>query len=316
MHALQSESDSSLCSDIGDGGGGGAETSNAARDDVPQSPTQKCRNDSGLGSQVRALPDGSDSDDDGCLTSPLGNLPDGADSVGDAAGAGIAQLDDSDASGREDCDRDVAVAAPRVQGADPVGDLDVGFRDRFRVRRHYQNIIEPLRERESRLGGMLKHVAQAWNSRRLRVGERIAEDLDQIDSRGAKRVHPNSWTAEGTLRLAFSRLGSTTSKKTRLSSRSLDATGLVSYALVDRQEQDLVKLRMSTALGLDRPAFVWVQRRWDETPINVRFGLLLDMCRPIATYWWRDPEVGREPLMLQMLVCGTSESVFQHLQIK
>jgi hypothetical protein len=131
----------------------------------------------------------------------------------------------------------------------------------------------------------------------LHVGEFLMSAHAPGPASGTKRLHPNSWTLSGVLRLAFGRLGGTTSKKTRVSSRSLDACALVSHAFEDRQEEEVRKMSMTLEVREERSPWTWVARRWDETPIEVRFDALLDLARPLATYWWRDPEA--QPAQVQ-----------------
>ena len=99
-----------------------------------------------------------------------------------------------------------------------------------------------------------------------------------------------SWTIDGTLAMAFRRLTSSTSKKSRVSSRALDAVAFVSHALLDGQRAAVRELQaMVRSQPVGHVKWLWVERAWDETPLSLRFGILRDRALPVARFWWRNP---------------------------
>jgi hypothetical protein len=161
-----------------------------------------------------------------------------------------------------------------------------GKETRKRVARRIGRVLRPLESRVQTLSNDQASIARVWNQKRLRVGEQLC------DGSSAKKrkqwVHPNAWTMPGTISVAFARLGNTTTKRTRITSRTLDACAAVSVAFQDRQEQNLNVFRLGLATKAAKTTWIWLERAWDETPVNVRFGTLLDLARPVAQYWWRD----------------------------
>jgi hypothetical protein len=129
-------------------------------------------------------------------------------------------------------------------------------------------------------------VAQRWNAKALRHGERLQASGGQTDF-----LHPRSWSAAGVCDFALRRIGTTHGKLQRLSHRGLDALACVALALARYQEDHVKQFLLSLVSGVVKPSYIWIQRSWDETPVNAKFGLCTDLARPIARYWAYEGEM-------------------------
>ena len=89
--------------------------------------------------------------------------------------------------------------------------------------------------------------------------------------------------------MAFKRVGSTAGRYHRETHRTLDACALAALTAIRDQQERLKQFSMSVQSGARKVAWLWVEKRWDETPGEFAFGQLLDLARPIAKYWWRGP---------------------------
>ena len=87
--------------------------------------------------------------------------------------------------------------------------------------------------------------------------------------------------------MAFKRVGSTAGRLQRETHRTLDACALAALTAIRDQQERLKQFSMSVQSGARKVAWLWVEKRWDETPGEFAFGQLLDLARPIAKYWWR-----------------------------
>ena len=97
----------------------------------------------------------------------------------------------------------------------------------------------------------LAATTQVFNKKRLRSGE-LLETNAAVPARNWEH-HPNTWTIEGTLQQAFSRLTSVGSHKARATSRSLDAGTIVAYAALHRQSKYLQQLYTMVRQKIWRP---------------------------------------------------------------
>ena len=145
----------------------------------------------------------------------------------------------------------------------------------------------------------LQKVFQHVNAKQLRKGECLAmparpgtkRPLPMPSHADSGHSHPSTWTATGTLRLAFGRLGSTVSKRQCRSRRCLDAAALVGLAQQAHQDRCLHEIAHAIEvqpIGSRRFPWLWLDRSWDETPQDIGFGSLAEFLRPVAKFWWRD----------------------------
>ena len=126
-------------------------------------------------------------------------------------------------------------------------------------------------------------TADLWNSERIRIGEHV-----HSSNRTQVKGHPNAWTTEGTLQIAFRRLVATTSKKARTTARCLDACSVVAHAYLRKQDQHIAQLKADM---LSKPLpWLWIERAWDATPLQVHFGKLTDLIRPMAKILLEGPK--------------------------
>ena len=164
----------------------------------------------------------------------------------------------------------------------------------------YSSMSKVFRLHDKRMQRLARHAAataRVFNRRRLRAGELVEVEGDAEAAAVPFNHAPSgytarttSWTIDGTLAMAFRRLTSSTSKKSRVSSRALDAIAFVAHALLDGQRAAVKELQ---ALVRSQPVghvkWLWIERAWDETPLSVRFGILRDRALPVARFWWRNP---------------------------
>jgi hypothetical protein len=127
----------------------------------------------------------------------------------------------------------------------------------------------------------MHNTACRWNVTTLHAGK-------CLDDGGGSATHPNAWTAPGMIHHAFQRLGSITSNIFRKTSRVVDACGGSVLAVFHAQTRNLRTLRYMMQTRVVRPPWLWIERRWDETPVHVNFGKMKDLAQPIAKYWWKD----------------------------
>ncbi len=139
-----------------------------------------------------------------------------------------------------------------------------------------------------------KAIASVFNKARLRRGERMLVGGAAQPAKRHQRhwVHPNSWTLEGTLTLAFSCIGriSQDALGDRQTRREVDAIAAVALAHRFRQEGNLQTFALKVSARAENVPWICVERAFDCTPANVRFGYLASVLAPQATYWWRDPK--------------------------
>ena len=92
---------------------------------------------------------------------------------------------------------------------------------------------------------------RAWNNRRLRVGDQLDSDSDEIYDR-SKHGHPRSWTISGAARVAFEAVGRSSHHPTRESARELDAVAGVSASAMSAA-RDNVKGCALICIGTQPP---------------------------------------------------------------
>ncbi len=106
--------------------------------------------------------------------------------------------------------------------------------------------------------------------------------------------HPNRWTTTGTLKLAFSQVGGAGGQHKRETHNEIAATSTVALASTHHSQEHLKAFSavVEAAPRDQRPAWCIVERHWDLTPLNVNFGLVGDLLRPLAKYWVSEPDGG------------------------
>ena len=88
--------------------------------------------------------------------------------------------------------------------------------------------------------------------------------------------------------LAFRQVGQRVSEAARETHREIDVVALVSLAAAEHQ-QDAAKTTCQRILvSPSPPAFVLQFRKFDSTPLKVRFGALQTSPGGFARYWHRD----------------------------
>jgi len=132
-------------------------------------------------------------------------------------------------------------------------------------------------------------TAKFWNSKKLKIGERIDPELET--KRKAKRswAHPSAWSAEGTVSLAFESIGGggLGVRQQRRTRRQLDAMAIVSVAASDFDE-DAIKGKFSMLHSApDQTLWVLSSKDHDCTPFTLKFGRLQEIYAPVARYWRR-----------------------------
>ena len=104
----------------------------------------------------------------------------------------------------------------------------------------------------------------------------------ESDKEVERLPHPNSWTLSGTIRIAFTAIGNTFCHHNRETSHSLTAMSCVAGCAMQAQGHQLARL-LEDAVA-KRSSWLIVQRRWDETPHHVTFGMLQELLAPSARY--------------------------------
>lgn len=136
----------------------------------------------------------------------------------------------------------------------------------------------------------LGSISTAWNKGKLRRGDRLDPQHEvRRGSRGNVRpTHPRAWTLQGTVEMAFTRIGALCpdAKTLRESKRPTDAVAAVSLACTDHQRGASQAWRSSLSLGSGTCRWAFVGRSQDCTPIKVSFGALAPLSR-VARYWHR-----------------------------
>ncbi len=163
-------------------------------------------------------------------------------------------------------------------------------------RRDYNRNREGVRRVIHHVANSHNAVAEVWNRSNLRVGTRLANQSWPLgECQTEPRPHPNSWTADGTMWQAFVRLGTSENYRTRKHHRPLAAPAAVALTHQTHLRQKCGALQLQMQCGwptsdgnTHKLQWLWYERRWDETLVNVRYGLLVDIARPLARYWWKD----------------------------
>lgn len=137
----------------------------------------------------------------------------------------------------------------------------------------------------------LDAVEAAWNKGKLAVGSHVdAKFRLRTFRHGGIPLHPKTWTSEGTLKLAFSRIGSLCPDPVSIrgSKRSIDAIAAVALAAEDYQRQAVQT--WSSWLGTctaEAPGWVVHARQHDSTPVRVQFGALSDLAM-VSRFWYQE----------------------------
>ena len=104
---------------------------------------------------------------------------------------------------------------------------------------------------------LLSHV----NSKRLRVGEQFGirtspcQRLALIKKSTSGHNHPKAWKADGVMRVAFMRLGTSCSKRHAQTQRTIDAVGLVALSQQYWQDQCVHAVLLSIEKVADERAY-------------------------------------------------------------
>ena len=137
-------------------------------------------------------------------------------------------------------------------------------------------------------------IADSWNAMQLRHGDLLL--VDPLFDGAALPAgtlpegegHPNSWTATGVTRVAFSELASGSPKHKLPTRRVLDCQALVSLAGSAgvnewwHQVDDWLKTQSPNTES------AVLMRGLDCTPLVISFGEMRDLLVPVARYYWRD----------------------------
>ncbi len=149
----------------------------------------------------------------------------------------------------------------------------VGSRCLANLQRGQARVAAALESESRRHQQALNHCnrrALRWGMHLERRDPRYPHRVASGDRSGAPKQHPVSWTPQGTLRLAFGRLGTVASQRSRESSRQLDACAVVAWAFREWQSQCLRQFRLQLQT-MPRPAsWCWLALAWDETPLRLR----------------------------------------------
>lgn len=206
-----------------------------------------------------------------------------------SASSSLASLSDVEYQGENLAD--VAPAAPALnlgarEGlADAVVQRVLGWRNRYYLKRKIGRVHDATEATAKKTTRSLQAVAKFWGKAQLRKGDHL--DVREKPLRAAaKRRHANQWTAAGTIELAFRSLGRGSMDRGLKTRRSVDAIAAVSLAYVHKQNEQLREFTLSLRAGAAKPAWICVQRGWDETPLEVSFGMLKDLVAPVARYWF------------------------------
>jgi len=152
-------------------------------------------------------------------------------------------------------------------------------------------------------------IAKQWGQRRLRGGDHLAplgdsmppqrrrrmnesfrrRGVDELETTEEQGAYPDRWSPGGTLELAFNSIGGNVATLSRFSKRELDAMSVVAIAARREQADNVKSFKLDLVVNPEhRPPWIRIERGWDLQSINVRFGILADLARPVAKYWWYD----------------------------
>ena len=131
-------------------------------------------------------------------------------------------------------------------------------------------------------------LARAWNATVLRHGDSVAEISEQVAApsmsiRLHPKLHPNSFTTDGMLRMAFSHTHSSAQVQGIASStRAMAAASVVVAACESAQAAATEQLVVDVLSGKVRSFLLCMH--FDATPQQVRFGELSQQLAPSARY--------------------------------
>ena len=115
----------------------------------------------------------------------------------------------------------------------------------------------------------------------------------QLPGAPKKSVRPGSfqskaWTPHFAVVTAFSRMALIQRDTVRSTHRSLDAGAVCLDAALHKQLESVRGFTMSMASRAAECPWIWLQVAWDETPLKLQFGSMMEALRPMARHWWRD----------------------------
>ena len=129
----------------------------------------------------------------------------------------------------------LTAASLGVSGGSAVRKLKAARRAACRATNQTRRALDELKSQ-------LASTSAVWNRGQLRRGTRLDPQANKRQCvRTSGRYHPNSWTALGTVRLAFSRISALTPDASSLNEtrRPLDGIAAVALAARDYQSQAL-----------------------------------------------------------------------------
>ncbi len=144
-------------------------------------------------------------------------------------------------------------------------------------------------------GSGLLPSSQAWNFTRLRSGDLAGES--------SQPSHSNAWDFRSTVRVAFGELGGGSgARAVKETTHAPIAAESVAAAYHWKMGFLAEKLAEGMADGSAQVKWVYVERAFDATPIEVEFGKLERLLYKVARYW---SFVNGEP---RLLTCEEAES--------
>jgi len=117
---------------------------------------------------------------------------------------------------------------------------------------------------------VVKPLQKAWNSTQLRHGDTSAV---AAIAPGSTVKHNLQFSVEGVLRKAFD-FGYDKRKPTR---KLIDMRAAVSSCALELQKQKADEI-------IAKASFLFIERSFDDTPLDCPFGLLSEFLTPVARY--------------------------------
>ena len=151
----------------------------------------------------------------------------------------------------------------------PPEEADVALprREHFRTSKDFKRAYDravKLRTQKRELHQDLATIRGAWGTRHLRVGEQLRGPRPKGSS--DSRAHPRAWTAAGLLRVAFERLGTTCSRRSKTTTHTIEATAAVALTHCSHQADCLRQFKLSLETRATKPPWIWVNHAWDDPP--------------------------------------------------
>eukprot|EP00974_Lingulodinium_polyedra_P051306 4934647-Lingulodinium_polyedra.AAC.1 len=138
----------------------------------------------------------------------------------------------------------------------------------------------------ARATNMYGKLKQAWDSQRLRSGDRVA---DVCHGQRRRAIQWNIFNPEGVLRFAFRSLGAGPAEREGIDGthKALALLSAVASAAM-RAQASAVRSTFAAFSGDHDSGALVISRHYDGTPLRLRFGCLQEQVHPHARYLIQD----------------------------